>query len=120
MTTVEEAVDWVMEHRREKAFAKQTNQQIEWAIHRAVHCQGFAFAQDDKGNLIGLICATPNSVEKTLRVHEVLCIDPRALPSMAMAFLKRFHGYTITARRHGREVIYRRTSRLVQLLANYD
>ena len=119
MITIDQAVDWVLEHRRGKAFEKYNSQQIEWAISRAINCKGFAFAQLESGKLIGIICATPNTVEKTLRVHEVLCIDPRALPSMAMAFMQRFHGYAITAKRRGRERTYR-TNRLVQLLSNYE
>lgn len=116
MITIEEARDWVLEHRKGKVFQNQTPDQIEWAIARAIHAGGFTFAQDADEQIVGICCASPNSVEKTLRVHHILAIDPTVLPSMIASFKKRFSGYTITAKRRGREIRYR-TERLIKLLS---
>lgn len=114
--TLEQAVDWILEHRKGEAFKGMTGQQIGWCIERAVNCGGFAFTLNRQGRLIALICTTPNRVEKTLRVHHLIAIEEGAMRSLIERFVTLFSGYVITAKRRGKEVAYR-TNRLVKLLA---
>lgn len=116
MIRINDAVRWVMEHRKNKAFIHQTRQQVGWAIDRAINANAFGYVIDAEGALLGLCCGTPDRENKTLWVSQILCIDRRALPALVERFHEQFNGYKILAKRRGKEVSYD-TERLVQLLS---
>lgn len=111
--SIADVVGWVLKQRRGKAFINQTRQQIGWSIERAINHDAFGYVTDMQGEMLGLCLATPDGNEKTLRVHQILCIDKRALPALVGRFRKQFKGYRILANRRGREVSYD-TKRLIE------
>lgn len=110
-----ELIQYVLRHRKNKAFRGYSPQQIGWAIERAVNNKAFAMATMPDATVAGVCCATPDHEKKVLHVHEVLCSQRGAIQAMLVKFQEWFSGYTITATRRGKPVLYR-TPRLVHLL----
>ena len=114
--TIPDLIQFVLRNRRGKAFKGWTPQQIGWRIERALNNGGLAMAVNDKGAIVGLCCATPDHEKKVLHVDEILTTWPQALSGIIQKYKQWFDGFEITARRRGKQKLYR-TGRLVHLLS---
>lgn len=113
--TIMELIQFVLRHRRNKAFKGFTPQQVGWTIERAVNNKALAIATTEDGSIAGVCCCTPDHENKVLHVHEILCTKEGAMVAMLEKYHQWFECYAITATRRGRSTLYR-TSRLVHLL----
>jgi len=116
LLTPSDLIAFVLRYRKNKVFKSFSPEQIWWTISRSIKDNAFFVAVDDvTGQLIGLVCATPDHEKKVLRINHVLTTDKRGIPTLLSKYHQHFEGYRMTAARRGREVCYD-TPKLVKLL----
>lgn len=113
--TVEDAVDFAMTYRRNKVFRGMDEHQIARVIADAIKVNGFAWVTDPEGRITGMVVSTPEYSTKRLHVKHVLALSKDAFLRLLEVFKENYTGWTITAKRRGRFMVYR-TPRLVHLL----
>ena len=111
---VKDAVAFVLKHRKNKVFKDFSIGEIVQDITTAIGKNAFAYVQDEGGRLKGIIVCEPVPATRTLHVKQWLCIGP-CLREFSELYRRLYNGWTITANRRDRSVVYR-TERLMQLM----
>jgi hypothetical protein len=114
--TIQDVVDFVIAHRRNKVFKGMDENRIAIAVQQAINAGSFGYTCDTNGNLMGVCVATPDRAARKLHVKHILTIAPGAVGKLLETFKTFFDGWTITAHRRGKFIEYNRTPRLCQLL----
>lgn len=111
--------DWVMEHRRGRAFQGWTFGQVVLELDKAIEAGTLCYTCDERKNVTGVAVAVKNDEEKTVEVIAILTISPHALPQMARFYKKHLSDYdVITHDRHGNKV-RQTTDKFIERLMNY-
>src|SRR5437868_8121710 len=113
--TVQDVVDFALMHRKNKVFRGMSPEAIGATVARSIDDGGFGWTTDAAGRLLGIVVATPSKIEKRLHVSHILTIERGVIAKLLESYRKFYDGWTITAHRHDRPVVYR-TGELVNRL----
>ena len=107
-------VDWIILHRRGKAFAGYNADEIFGRVLDAMQRGGVSLAFEGR-KLVGVGIFTPMRLEQSLRIHHMLTIAPGVVHQLLKPYYERYQGWKIKARRRGMERVYD-TPRLIKKL----
>lgn len=119
MTKGQDILDFILANRRGKAFKGFSTMDIMSTIMDAAQLDGLGMIERENGKLSAIAIGFPYvkcSGEKFLHIHSILTTQKGDLQNLLLLFLKRFPGFTITARRKGKFVKYNNTPRLINKL----
>lgn len=103
----DELVMWIFKHRRNKVFKKYTVKDIKHSIVSAIADNCCVVLQDQcNSSILGIVLARRDDERKLLYVENILTIRSGLMPVFVEAFVNRFPGWSIAAKRRGREVSY--------------
>lgn len=114
MSDVEDAVNYVLKHRKNKVFRGLSPEQIRGLIVNAAEKREFVTVESPEG-LCGVLVARADHDKKELFIKHVLTTARGALKAMLVKFHEWYPGWTLAALRRNKPVRYN-TPRLVHLL----
>lgn len=113
---VDTVLRFVLKNRKHKVFKQWSVDQMRERFIAGAFTKQFVYTTDAAGKLVGVLLAESRPAKKELHIMEVLTTAPGALRAMLAKFKEWYgDGWTMTARRKGRDVVYN-TPRLVHLL----
>lgn len=91
---VDELLEYILANRKGKAFPYQPD------IIRTILCNciifnTLAYAVNDNGKVIGVVCCRKNEAKKKLFVDDILTTEPSALPVFIRIFTQTYPDYEI-------------------------
>lgn len=111
--------DWVLEHRRGKAFQDWSFAQVVLELSKAIEAGTLCYTTDERKNFTGVAVGVKDDEAKTIEIIAILTTSPHALPQMAAFYKKHSNGYNIiTHDREGRKV-YQTTDKFIERLIRY-
>jgi len=110
--TIKDAVEFILAHRKNKVFRNFTYAEIVATLVTAIKAKAFGYVLDGD-RIVGVAVGEPNHQAKTMHVAQLLTTAP-CLPRLLGLFKRHYPGWTITAQRRDRAVVYN-TPRLCQL-----
>lgn len=109
-------VQFILENRKGKVFRDWTQDQIAMCLNEAIEAKALALSFSVEDGIDGICTGKPDHERRILRVTHLLVGGREALRHILAFYRQRFSGWTITAKRRGREVIYSDTAKLVRRL----
>jgi RNA recognition motif-containing protein len=121
MITVIQVADWIVKHRgKGKAFVGYSYNKIIKELTHCANLDSMVTITDDNGNIIGVVCGSPDTFKEVFHVYDVLCIEKGAFSRMIKYFIEKFPNYTLEGtRRNGKVFAYNNVSKLLRLSKIY-
>ncbi len=104
--TIGQLVDWVIAHRRGKAFEGWSPIEIACQIQDSIEDNCMMVIHDTTGKINGLVCCDRYPNQKMIFVKAALTLQRGILKDFVSAFLRMYPDHTIEAERRGRHVVY--------------
>lgn len=108
-------VDWIIKHRRGKAFLNYPKEKIKSEIERAYSLNCLEVLKDAEGNITGVMVGEPK-----LYVKHILTIKPNVLLKIIKIMKVKFGNFSWMAFRKGRFVEYEKVERGIRFLGRKE
>ena len=118
--TLEDLVSFALLNRGSKVFKGWSETQIGNALFKAIGRNELVFSTSPEGRVNGLVLASSKPEEKTLHIIALLTTSKGVIPRMLLKYREWFPGFTLTAERRGRFVVYKNTPRFCRLLESFS
>ena len=106
MNTIKELVDFVMNHRKGKAFEDWTPIELATCFVEDVEQRELFYSTDNNGLINGIVHVHINRNNKIIFVRNILTTSRGVLKSFIKRFAEWYPTYKLEARRHDRFVAY--------------
>lgn len=118
MITLGKLVEFVLKHRKGRAFNGYNTTTIAQEILDGMKSNTLRYAINEREEIVGIVCAAANPVNKTLYVHDILTTESWVLSKFVNDFQQTFAGWSIHSTRRCGKVIRYNTQRLIRLILN--
>ncbi len=100
MTTVNDLIQYIEQHRTGKVFCGWTRDEIAESILNGVHDNSMLFAVDGGGKVVGVVCSTRFSKERVLHIDNILVTSKDAFKQFVSKLRTLYPGWQIEAQRN--------------------
>jgi len=108
--TVGQMVEWIVKHRRGKAFNYDV-ELIQRELCHAISNGVFAY-HEVEGEIQGVVCGRAELRTRTVHIYDILTTKPGVLKKLMERFLLVWPDYKLDAQRHGRLKTYNNPTKL--------
>jgi hypothetical protein len=121
MITLENVVEFILEHRKNKVFKGFTREQIALACVDSLEEEAFLVDVDfNTGKIYGVVLGRQAPAYKLLHICHILTISPGVIKRFVAEFKKRFPDWDLQANRHDNLIRYKNTPKLCERLLKYE
>ena len=103
--TVGQLVDWIIEHRRGKAFLNYDKELIQREICDAIKNGVFAY-KEIHGEIYGVVCGVKDVNSRMVHIYDILCVKAGVLNNFMDLFISKYPGWILTGMRRDKFMIY--------------
>lgn len=117
----DDIVKFIIENRRGHAYKNYSVESInaEW-INSIRGLSGAVSINESLKCINGVVTGEADEKSKTFFVRNILTTEPGIISNLLSTFKMLYPTFTLTAKRHGRRVVYTRFNRLEKLIKSYD
>ena len=116
---VGDLADWVMKHRRGRAFQDWTFAQIVLELDKAIESGTLCYTTDERKNFTGVAVGIKDDEARTIEVVAILTSDAHSISQMARFYQQHANGYDIITHDKAGNKVYQTTDKFIERLIRY-
>lgn len=117
---VKDIVDFILENRSNKAYCGWSKKDIVGTFCRGFGLKLASYSVDSATGKIDGVVNVELVDKDTVRVSNILCLNKKALKKLMLDFVNWWPGKRIVAKRRGKEIVYKDTSKLIKKILSFN